>query len=82
MISKFNAKNELILGWFKYMNIKNLIIISWENLIFPHIIFPNNILFDACNVKFNIECISHWQTRAIDTYSWYGHYSHAKGKNS
>jgi hypothetical protein len=28
MISKFNAKNELILGWFKYMNIKNLIIIS------------------------------------------------------
>jgi len=52
MMSKFNEKNELILGWFKYMNIKIFIIISWENLIFPHIIFPNNIFFEACNVKF------------------------------
>jgi hypothetical protein len=51
MISKFHGKNELILGWFKYMNIKILILMCGENLNFPHIIFPNNIFFDACNVK-------------------------------
>jgi hypothetical protein len=63
MISKFHGKNELILGCFKYMNIKILIIISCENLIFPHIIFPNNIFLMHVMLNFNIECIPQGQTK-------------------
>jgi hypothetical protein len=53
MTPKFNAsiQFELILGWFKYVDIKLLDNNRSKNLTFFHIICPKNI-FDACSVKF------------------------------